>query len=114
MSEMTQLLKIIEDVLQPGNTNLRKDAENLLITLRNEKPNELMKAYLDILSSNILIYSAPNKLEYRNFAASQLRLCLSNFAPATYTNLWAKLTPELQSLIKINLFQIIYAEQDAS
>jgi hypothetical protein len=45
-----------------------------------------MNAYLDVLTNE-------NPLECRNFAASQLRLSLSNFAPATYTNVWEKLLP---------------------
>lgn len=54
------------------------------------------------------------QIEHRNFSATQLRLCLSNFAPATYTNLWDKLTPELQSNIKQKLFEVIYKEADLS
>ena len=51
-------------------------------------------------------------MQCRNFAASQLRLCLSNFSPATYTNVWDKLTPDLQEAIKIGLFEAIYHEND--
>lgn len=64
-----------------------------------------MLAYLEILKSTA-------KLECRNFSASQLRLCLSDFSPATYTNLWEKLTPESQEKIKQELFLAIYAEAD--
>ncbi len=89
-------------MLQPQDANLRKQAEEILKKLREEKPNELMLAYLEILRSNA-------KLECRNFSASQLRLCLSDFSPATYTNVWDKLTPELKERIKVELFQAIYA-----
>lgn len=51
MSETQQLLQIISNVLQPQDANLRKEAENILQNLRNEKPNELMLAFLEILKS---------------------------------------------------------------
>jgi hypothetical protein len=35
--------------LQPQDANLRKTAEGILVNLRNEKPNELMLAYLEVL-----------------------------------------------------------------
>lgn len=49
MSDSAQLIKIIGDVLQPHDQALRKQSEEILINLRNEKPNELISAYLDIL-----------------------------------------------------------------
>lgn len=52
--------------------------------------------------------------ELRNFSASQIRLCLSNFSPSTYTNVWSKLTPATQELIKVKLFEVIYKETDLS
>lgn len=52
-----------------------------------------MIAFLMILTGQ---YQTP----HRNFSASQLRLCLSAFAPATYTNLWDSLTTETQNHIK--------------
>lgn len=52
MSETAQLIQIIKDVLQPNDQNLRKQSENLLTTLRNDKPNELIYAYLNILKGN--------------------------------------------------------------
>ena len=35
MSDSAQLIKIIGDVLQPDDTNLRKHSEGLLLSLRN-------------------------------------------------------------------------------
>lgn len=52
-------------------------------------------------------------MEHRNFAATQLRLSLSAFAPASYTNLWKIITPETQSAIKTQLFQILFNEPDS-
>jgi len=49
MSETQQLISIITNVLQPQDANLRKTAEGILVNLRNEKPNELMLAYLEVL-----------------------------------------------------------------
>lgn len=83
MSDSAQLLTIIANVLQPQDSNLRKSAEAILLATRNEKPNELIYAYLEILLSEAAI-------EARNFSASQLRLCLSSFCPATYTNVWER------------------------
>ena len=34
-----QLIKIIGEVLQPDDPNLRKQSENILQTLRSDKPN---------------------------------------------------------------------------
>jgi len=45
-----------------------------------------MMGFLAILGGDYL-------LEHRNFSATQLRLCLSTFAPATYKNVWKDLTP---------------------
>lgn len=112
MSESEQLIQIINNVLQPNDPNLRKQSEEILNNLRSEKPNELVCAYLEILKGNIYLYSGQNPMQCRNFAASQLRLCLSNFSPATYTNLWDKLRPEVQGSIKVGLFEIIYLEPD--
>jgi hypothetical protein len=39
---------------------------------------------------------------------------LSNFAPATYTNLWPNLTAETQKHIKTELFKILFNEPDFS
>lgn len=52
MSDTDQLVQIIKDVLQPNDPNLRKQSENLLTSLRNDKPNELILAYLNILKGN--------------------------------------------------------------
>ena len=52
--------------------------------------------------------------ELRNFSASQVRLSLSNYSPASYTNVWVKLSPEVQELVKIKLFETIYKEKDLS
>ncbi len=49
MNDSAQLIQIIKDVLQPNDPALRKNSEALLTTLRNEKPNELIVAYLNIL-----------------------------------------------------------------
>lgn len=49
MSDSAQLVKIIGDILQPDNPALRKQSEDILTSLRNEKPSELITAYLDIL-----------------------------------------------------------------
>ena len=54
MSDSTQLIQIISNVLQPNDANLRKQAEDLLTSLRNDKPNELIGAYLDILKGTTL------------------------------------------------------------
>jgi hypothetical protein len=58
MSETQQLISIITNVLQPQDANLRKEAENILLNLRNTNPNELMKAYLEILKG-ITFYRLP-------------------------------------------------------
>ena len=105
MSDTDQLIKIISNFLQSQDSNLRKQSEQVLLELRNTKPNELVSAYLDILNSE-------NAKEYRNFSAAQLRLCLSAYSPSSYTNLYEKITPRLQENIKTQLFMIIYAEQD--
>ena len=55
MSDTAQLIQIIRDVLQPNDQNLRKQSENLLTTLRNDKPNELICAYLNILKGTSLL-----------------------------------------------------------
>ena len=64
---------------------------------------------------NRVFYSFPSFIslgqypsELRNFSASQIRLCLSNFSPSTYVNVWTKLTAPIQELIKVKLFEIIY------
>ncbi len=69
--------------------------------------------YLDQLAPSFLfllsfIYLGQYPTELRNFSASQIRLCLSNFSPSTYTNVWTKLTVQSQELIKVKLFEIIY------
>ncbi len=66
-----------------------------------------MTAFIGILDGS---YPA----ELRNFSASQIRLCLSNFSPSSYTNVWSKLVPATQELIKVKLFEIIYKEKDLS
>jgi len=65
MSDSSQLLKIIADVLQPQDAALRKNSEQLLVDLRNTKPNELAAAYLSILSSTISLIQVevPNNTE---------------------------------------------------
>jgi len=55
MSETQQLISIISNVLQPQDANLRKSAEGILINLRNEKPNELMLAYLEVLKGKQIL-----------------------------------------------------------
>lgn len=44
-------MTLIKNVLQPADTVLRKNSEDVLVSLRNDKPNELMNAYLEILKS---------------------------------------------------------------
>jgi hypothetical protein len=61
-----------------------------------------------------LLYLGQAPIECRNFSASQLRLCLSDFSPATYTNVWEHLNLELQDQIKVGVFDAIYEEQDLS
>lgn len=61
-----------------------------------------------------MILDSNGQIEHRNFAATQLRLCLSNFSSATYKNVWPKLTPECGETIKQKLFEIIYKEEDLS
>jgi len=39
MSELDQLATIIQGVLQPNNEALRKESEQTLVTLRNDRPN---------------------------------------------------------------------------
>ena len=51
MSDIEQLMKIISDFLQSKDSNLRKQSEQVLLELRNTKPNELISAYLAILNS---------------------------------------------------------------
>ena len=46
-------MTLIKNVLQPADTVLRKNSEDVLVSLRNDKPNELMSAYLDILRSKL-------------------------------------------------------------
>ena len=67
--------------------------------------DQLAPSYF-FLSSFIYLGQYPTEL--RNFSASQIRLCLSNFSPSTYTNVWTKLTVQSQELIKVKLFEIIY------
>ena len=50
----------------------------------------------------------------RNFSASQIRLCLSQYSPASYSNVWSQLTPITQELVRIKLFETIYKENDLS
>lgn len=52
MSDTAQLIQIINNVLQANDTNLRKQSEDILTNLRNEKPNELICAFLEILKGN--------------------------------------------------------------
>jgi hypothetical protein len=59
-----------------------------------------MLAFLMVLSGIKYAYLGQYSLPHRNFSASQLRLCLSEFSPATYTNLWPSLKPETQTHIK--------------
>lgn len=39
MSDSAQLVQIINDVLQANDPNLRKQSEDILTNLRNDKPN---------------------------------------------------------------------------
>jgi len=107
MSEVEQLVNIISAVLQAEDKTKRENAEQTLVGLRTTKPNELMIAFLMILSGQY-------QTAHRNFSASQLRLCLSAFAPATYTNLWDSLTSDTQNHIKTELFKILFSETDLS
>lgn len=50
----------------------------------------------------------PNNNRY--FAALQLRICLSDSSTSGNINLWGNLTNETQNLIKIKLFEILFAE----
>jgi hypothetical protein len=71
-------------------------------------------AYIGILDSKYFLMPGQYPLELRNFSASQLRLTLSNFSPASYKNVWAQLTAQSQELVKLKLFETIYKEKDAS
>lgn len=53
MSELDQLATLISNILQPNNEALRKESEQTLVSLRNERPNELMTAFIGILESKI-------------------------------------------------------------
>ena len=52
MSELDQLATLISNILQPNNEALRKESEATLVTLRNDRPNELIGAFIGILDSN--------------------------------------------------------------
>jgi hypothetical protein len=52
MNDSEQLVKIIGDVFQSNDGSLRKQAEDTLVILRNEKPNQLICAYYDILKGH--------------------------------------------------------------
>jgi len=107
MSEVEQLVNIISSVLQAEDKAKRENAEQTLVELRTSKPNELMLAFLMILSGQY-------QTAHRNFSATQLRLCLTAFGPATYKNLWDGLTAETQNHIKTELFKTLFAETDLS
>ena len=70
--------------------------------------------YVQLMMAFLLILESPGQLDHRNFASAQIRLCLSNFSPSTYKNLWPKLTPECQEAVKQKFFEIIYKEEDLS
>lgn len=55
MSEIAQLIQLIAGILQGENQDLRKSSEATLVTLRNDKPNELMAAFIAILDSNNIL-----------------------------------------------------------
>jgi hypothetical protein len=50
MSEVDQLLNIINSVLQSEDKNARDLAEQTLVSLRTSKPNELLLTFLYILA----------------------------------------------------------------
>lgn len=51
MSELDQLATLISNILQPNNEALRKESEQTLVTLRNDRSNELLTAFIGILES---------------------------------------------------------------
>lgn len=107
MSDIDQLANLIKSILQSEDKAKREEAEQTIVRLRTTNPNELLLAFLAILAGQY-------EISLRNFAASQLRLNLSEFAPSTYTNLWTSITPQTQSTIKTELFKILFAESDNS
>ena len=87
MSDSAQLIKIIADILQPDDSNLRKQSEEILNTLKNEKPNELISAYLDILkgTSFSIKVPTPTKPEISQLLNSDL-LFPTSHQPTTLTS----------------------------
>lgn len=85
-----------------------------MVQLRTSNPNELILSFIMILGGTTIWYQGQYKTEHRNFAATQIRLSLSAFAPSSYQNLWQKITPETQSTVKTQLFQILFNEPDLS
>lgn len=73
-----------------------------------------MIGFLQILAGTFFHNVGQYKTEHRNFACTQLRLCLSEFSPASYKNLWSSLTPDNQNIIKTQLFTILFNEPDLS
>jgi hypothetical protein len=108
MNDAGRLLKILGDILQTEDSGLVKQAEYLLMTVKNEKPSELICAYCDILKDS------PEGMpsEVRRYAAFQLRLCLSGFDPLTSPSLWSKLMPSVQDALKTGLFELLLFEND--
>jgi hypothetical protein len=49
MSDIEQLAILIGNILQPTDQNLRKQSEATLVSLRTERPNELISAFIAIL-----------------------------------------------------------------
>ena len=105
MSELDQLATLISNILQHNDEALRKKSEQTLVSLRNERSNELMTALIGILESKIyqsthlsfpsfssFIYLGQYPTDIRKFSAFQIRLCLSNLSPSTFTEVWTKLT----------------------
>jgi hypothetical protein len=98
-----------KNLSKPLSVSETKDQMNLWpLSLESSKVkfiNQLTRVFPSLSS---FIYLGQYPTELRNFSASQIRLCLSNFSPSTYTNVWTKLTAQLQELIKVKLFEIIY------
>ena len=54
MSEIDQLINIVDGILHASDKNQREGAEATLVSLRS-KPNELMLSFLHILAGTYLI-----------------------------------------------------------
>lgn len=53
MSEVDQLINLINSILQSEDKNAREAAEQTLVGLRTTNPNQLMLAFLLILAGKI-------------------------------------------------------------